>query len=277
MIDPFQILYVTFGGALIGLIAGFVRKRGVLGTILGAAVAGVCGIAASVAAGRLLNPDLPGALLLLYLTPVIGGLIGVALFGMFRREAWFTIGELSKILVVFVPSLFLLFVAFLVGVGVFFFINGSSQYTSPYLRSPATLSAEAMAGSDKVTVKLQAPLTQDGELRTATATEIFAQVRDPRPLGIPTNRQIDQSDKQPEGLVVGRLYRLRIINSSPDGFAWTLVAGTGVTLEGSMTITERSWHDFRVTLASPSTVLITSTGNGSCQSGLNRWRCSLYF
>jgi len=62
---------------------------------------------------------------------------------------------------------------------------------------------------------------------------------------------------------VGQTYGLRIINNSSGAFAWTIVAGVGVTVNGTATIAQNTFRDFVVTIATATTVTLQSVGVGT--------------
>ena len=62
---------------------------------------------------------------------------------------------------------------------------------------------------------------------------------------------------------VGQTYLLTIINESSGAFAWTVVAGTGVTVTGTATIAQNTWRQFMVTVASATTVTLQNVGTGT--------------
>jgi hypothetical protein len=62
---------------------------------------------------------------------------------------------------------------------------------------------------------------------------------------------------------VGLTYQLRIINSSSGAYAWTIAAGAGWTLSGTMTIAQNTWREFIVTLTSASAGVVQSVGTGT--------------
>lgn len=63
--------------------------------------------------------------------------------------------------------------------------------------------------------------------------------------------------------VVGTSYRLRVINSSSGAFAWTIAAGTGFTLNGTMTVAQNTWREFVVTLNTLTTATLQSVATGT--------------
>ena len=68
-------------------------------------------------------------------------------------------------------------------------------------------------------------------------------------------------NQSPGRIPIGVSLRLRIVNSS--GFAQTLLAGTGVTLVGTMTLATATFRDFLVTITGVNTVTITNIGSGT--------------
>jgi hypothetical protein len=63
--------------------------------------------------------------------------------------------------------------------------------------------------------------------------------------------------------VNGQAYVLRIINNSSGAFSWTLVGGTGVTINGTATIAQNVFRDFLVTFTNSTTVVIQNIGAGN--------------
>lgn len=62
---------------------------------------------------------------------------------------------------------------------------------------------------------------------------------------------------------IGSSYRLRVINQSSGAFAWTLVANTGWTLNGTLSIPQNTWREFIVTLTSLTTATLQSVATGT--------------
>ena len=254
MYDPILIFTGIFSGPLVGLIEGLVRKRGWMGTIINVLVAGAFGVGAAIAGGKIVNPNWEGALIILYLAPIVGSSIGVVVvLRILRRERWSAISELFKVAAYFAVAVVLLFGLV---VGSLYPFAGSSKYGSFHTKVPATLAAWQMAGAHKITVAVSTAHTEPGTLgalNTASADDIAAASR-------------NASVKGP--------YRLRIINRSSD-ITWAVTAGTGLTLHGTMTIAPNAWRDFSVTLTTASAVSIESIGAGVCPSGVEPSRCEL--
>jgi hypothetical protein len=64
---------------------------------------------------------------------------------------------------------------------------------------------------------------------------------------------------------VGVNWRLRILNESSGNYAWTVAAGSGVTLTGTATIAQNTWREFLVTITGVGTPAVTlqSVGVGT--------------
>ena len=124
MVDVTYVFIVLLGGGLVGLVSGLVRKRGFAGTLAEVVVGDAFGILAgfgvlhypilATIASSLLGPEAlqnPRVAFLMsdvvYLSPVIGGFIGVGLVAFVRRfvlglrrdVSWgYLLGELLKII-----------------------------------------------------------------------------------------------------------------------------------------------------------------------------------
>lgn len=252
MLDPLLIFLELFGGLLIGLIEGLVRKRGLMATITNILVATAFGIGAAIAAVMVLNPNWKSALLILYFVPIAGSAIGVmVVLRILRRERWSTIRELLKVAAYFVVAVVVLLGLVEICLYLFF---GSYQYSAIRVNDiPATLAGEQMAGAAKVTLAVSTGHAESGTLETASAEDIVAAI--------------------PDGSI-GRAYRLRIINPSSN-VTLTVTAGTGVTLHGTMTIPPNAWRDFSVTPTAPTSVSVQSTGTGVCPPNADPHGCRL--
>ena len=230
------------------------RKRGWIGTIINVLVAGACGVGATIAVPKMVNPGWASALILLYLAPIVGSALGVVVvLRIIRRERWSAISELLKVVAYFVVAT--VFLLTLVG-GAFFLFAGSTRYTTFHTDVPATLAVWQMAGAQKITIAVSNAHDVPGRLgtlNTASATDITAATQNASIRGA---------------------YRLRIINRSSN-ITWAIAAGTGVTLHGTMTIAPNTWRDFSVTLTAAGAVLLQSIGAGDCASGVDPARCAL--
>lgn len=118
----------------------------------------------------------------------------------------------------------------------------STQYTAVAGDTPKTLTGAQIAGAADVVVNMTGALGGAGTLTTPTAALLVAAI---------------------PGARAGMTYRLRIINSSSANFAWTLTAGSGVTLTGTMSIAQNTWRDFYVTLTSLTAVGVQNIGTGT--------------
>ena len=95
MYDPIYLLIVLFGGGLVGLIGGLLRKRRLVGIVTNVLIAGVAGIAAALFwpwIDRVSPRTFDGLQALgmfgaaiFYLTPIVGGFVGLAVLGLYRR------------------------------------------------------------------------------------------------------------------------------------------------------------------------------------------------
>lgn len=121
-------------------------------------------------------------------------------------------------------------------------IGQVSQFNAINTASPATLTGAQFAGSQDVFINMTTNLGAGGTLNTPTAAQIIA--------AIPNAR-------------VGMTYNLRIINSSAGNFAWTLTAGSNVTLTGTMTIAQNTFRDFVVSVTGANAVTVQSVGTGT--------------
>jgi len=122
---------------------------------------------------------------------------------------------------------------------------GAASYSANAATASTTATAAQIAGNGGfVVLDMTGSLGASGVLTTPTASAIVAQL--------------------PNALV-GASYHLRIINETAATNAWTLTAGTGVTVSGTATIAAASWTDFVVTVtqgASPS-VVFQRAGSGT--------------
>lgn len=110
--------------------------------------------------------------------------------------------------------------------------------------TPATLTGQQMVGGQSTYVNMTATLAGAGTLNTATAAAILA--------ALPAAAQ-----------VVGATVDLRIINSSSGNFAWTVTAGSGVTLAGTQTIAQNTFRDYLVTVTGVATPSVTMQSVGA--------------
>jgi hypothetical protein len=109
--------------------------------------------------------------------------------------------------------------------------------------TPCTLTGAQIAGTSDVNLNMTANLAGAGTLNTPTAAQMWAAAG--------------------PAAFAGLSYNLRIINSSAGNNAWTLTAGTGVTLTGTMSINQNTFRDFVVTLTSATAVTIQQVGTGT--------------
>jgi hypothetical protein len=117
--------------------------------------------------------------------------------------------------------------------------------------SAATATAAQMAptayGQQAISLLLTGTLSGAANLTTPTAAQIVAAV--PLPVGGAT------------GSNVGSSWVIRINNESSGAYAWTLVAGSGITLPASVNIPQYGSKSYLVTIASASSVTFADLGN----------------
>lgn len=104
--------------------------------------------------------------------------------------------------------------------------------------------ANLTGGAVDVTLALTGTLTAAETATTDTAANIIA--------AIPNAQRY-----------TGFTYNLSIINESSGDFAWTIGAGTGVTINGTKTIAQNTWRNFIITVTSTTTVTLQSAGTGT--------------
>jgi hypothetical protein len=63
--------------------------------------------------------------------------------------------------------------------------------------------------------------------------------------------------------VAGYSYKLRIANTSSANFAWTVITNTGWTLNGTMTVAQTAFRDFKLTLNTLTTATLQNDGGGT--------------
>src|SRR5215831_8922637 len=119
---------------------------------------------------------------------------------------------------------------------------GASQYSAATNTTSFTATAAQFAGTNFCVLNCTGTLGSGQNITTPTAAAIIAAMGSP---------------------LVGGNYRLRIINSSGGAFSWTVVAGSGVTINGTATIAQNTWRDFLVTVATASTITMQSIGTGT--------------
>ena len=126
-----------------------------------------------------------------------------------------------------------------------FFVSGVlTKYAAATNTSGFTATAAQLTGGSVMTVlNLTGALGAGANITTDTAAAIIAVLQSP--------------------VVVGQSYMLRIINSSSANFAWTVVGGTGVTVNGTATIAQNTWRDFTVTVATATTITMQAVGTGT--------------
>lgn len=118
----------------------------------------------------------------------------------------------------------------------------NEQYNTNAATSATTATAASMAGSNDCTLNMTGTLAGAANLTTPTAAALIA-----------------QAGNAP----VGSSWRVRIMNTSGGNFAWTMVGGTGVTVNGTATIAQNAWRDFQVTVGASSTITMQAIGGGT--------------
>lgn len=124
-------------------------------------------------------------------------------------------------------------------------MGGDASFSTNTATTATTLTTAQVTGNGQggfVVVNMSGTLAAGAALTTPTATAWIAAM---------PNFQAGQS------------YTLRIINSSAGAFAWTLTAGTDVTITGTATIAQNTFRDFVVTLNSAGTVTVQNVGSGT--------------
>lgn len=123
---------------------------------------------------------------------------------------------------------------------------GNVSYSANAATASTTVTAPQIAGNGGfVVLDMTGSLGAAGVLTTPTAAAIIAQL---------------------PNLQSGASYHLRIVNETAATNAWTLTAGSNVTVDGTATIAAASWTDWVVTLnqtlATP-TVVFQRAGSGT--------------
>ena len=117
--------------------------------------------------------------------------------------------------------------------------------------SAATATVAQMAptayGQTAISLLLTGTLSGAANLTTPTAAQIVAAV--PLPVGGAT------------GSNIGSSWVIRISNESSGAYAWTLVAGTGITLPASVNIPQYGAKSYLVTITSATAVTFADLGN----------------
>lgn len=123
---------------------------------------------------------------------------------------------------------------------------GQASYSANAATSSTTATAAQIAGNGGfVVLDMTGSLGAAGVLTTPTAAQIIAQL---------------------PNLMNGASYHLRVVNETAATNAWTLTAGSNVTVQGTATVAAASWTDFIVTLhqtLSPATVVFQRAGSGT--------------
>lgn len=115
--------------------------------------------------------------------------------------------------------------------------TNSAAYTTASNTTGFTASAAQVTGGlASVDLALTGTLGAGANITTPTAAAIVAALHCP---------------------TVGTSYRLRITNRSGGAFSWTVVAGSGITLNGTATIAQNTWREFVMTVTNAATPAVT--------------------
>lgn len=124
-------------------------------------------------------------------------------------------------------------------------MGGDATFSTNAATAASTLTTAQVSGNGQggfVVVNMSGALAAGAALTTPTAAAWIAAMPSFQP---------------------GQSYTLRIINNSSGAFAWTLTAGTGVTVTGTATIAQNTFRDFAVTLNAAGTVTVQNVGSGT--------------
>lgn len=126
------------------------------------------------------------------------------------------------------------------------FANGggaaANQYTADTHTAGFTATGAEMASARENILDLTGALAGAANVQSDTAANIIAAI---------------------PNAAVGTSVGLRIVNNSSGAFAWTLTAGTGVTLTGTMSVAQHTFRDFLITVTGAAAVTIQNIGSGT--------------
>lgn len=118
-----------------------------------------------------------------------------------------------------------------------------SKFSTAANTTAFTMTTAQMVGSRQVVLKLTGALGAGANLTTETAANIIAAI---------------------PNAYVGQTYRLKIINANAAAFAWTVTAGAGVTLSGTLhTVTANAWREYEVKYTGTGAITLESIGTGT--------------
>ena len=116
-----------------------------------------------------------------------------------------------------------------------------AKYTANTATTATTATAASFSGAKHVTLNMTGILAAGRALTTPSAADIVAQIPD---------------------AAAGDTYILRIENNSSGDYAWTVTAGSGITVTGTATIAMATWREYLVTLTSLTAVVLQNIGSG---------------
>lgn len=121
----------------------------------------------------------------------------------------------------------------------------NEQYNTNAATSAATATVPQMSGANDCVLNMTGTLGAGANLTTPTAAAILGALFGPN------------------APVVGSSWKVRIMNTSGGAFSWTLVGGTGVTVNGTATVAQNTWREFQVTVASATTLTMQNVGGAA--------------
>lgn len=123
--------------------------------------------------------------------------------------------------------------------------------TAPTANALALTGANITGGSDEVWLNLTAALSAGAAADLPTVAQLVAAMT-------------------AAGLVpvIGSTFILNLMNSSSGAYAWTITAGTGWTLNGTMTAAQNTYRKCLVTLTSLTAATLQSLGEYAITGGI---------
>lgn len=121
----------------------------------------------------------------------------------------------------------------------------NEQYNTNAATTATTATVSQMAGANDCVLNMTGTLGAGANLTTPTATALISALFGPN------------------SPVIGSSWKVRILNTSGGAFTWTLVGGTGVTVNGTATIAQNTWREFQVTVSSATTLTMQNIGGAA--------------
>lgn len=118
-----------------------------------------------------------------------------------------------------------------------FLLASTGQYSSNAATTSFTASTGEVSGGQLSVLDLPGMLGAGANVTTPAAAALFAAVGDTR-------------------------WVLRVLNNSAGAFAWTLLAGVGVTVTGTATVAQATWREWLATFTSPTALVLQNVGAG---------------